>query len=179
MSSVDYNIIFESIENPSVRYYTIESFIQFHRSLRLIQRINLSFLGAESLECPLKYVIVDDMKIPRYRIFLHQDKPVDLKELREFLDKKRAYWMISTISIYTNHGNPLITNRVEDVLKSSYEFLWTMAFSHINPTYNQSQPMPQPMPQYQPLPPSPLPALPPPQAPQGPAFMRLFNPVSS
>ena len=169
-------IIFQDLET-SRQYTSVEMFVQAHRGFKMIQRQNVSFEGAEDLNHPLAFLIVDGIKIPRYKIFINMMQQTDLDPLIHFLISKRAFWMISSIEIWIDMSgnNVLKTHKVGLFLHEWKNMIWQLASNQMAQRLGDGQQEPPPMqmpqlppptpmgiPQYGPPPPMQLPQLPPP-----------------
>ena len=154
------NIIFQDLETHR-QYTTIDMFIQAHRGFRMIQRQNISFEGAEDINNPLPFLIVDGAKLPRYKMFINMTKQIDLDPLTSFLTSKHALWMISSIELWVDMSgnNVLKTGKVEMFLHEWKNMIWQLATNQITQRIGNGPQAPPPM-QMQ------MPQLPPP-APMG------------
>ena len=147
------NIVFENLETQ-MEYTTIEAFMQAHRGFKMIQRQNLSFEGAEDIDNPLPFILLDGVKIPRYRLSVLLDKKIKFDPLVAFLASKHAFWIISSISLYMEAaGNHVFrTNKVEYFFKNWEDIIWQLATTQIKQRIEASRLMPPPPPQLQMMP---------------------------
>ena len=155
------SLIFQDLETRR-QYTTIDMFIQAHRGFKMINRQTISFEGAEDIDHPLAFLIVDGIKIPRYKIFLNMTQQIDLDLLTSFLDSKRAFWMISSIDVWVDMSgnNVLKTAKVEMFLHEWKNMIWQLASNQITQRLGNGPQAPAPPMQIQ------MPQLPPP-APMG------------
>ena len=159
------NIVFEDLETHH-RYTSIETFKQAHRGFRLIQRQVISFEGAEDIDHPLTFLLIDGTKIPRYKLFISLSQQIDLDPLTTFLASKHAFWMISSIELWIDmSGNNILkTAKVGFFLQEWKNMIWQLASKQIAQIAGNGPQAPPPMqPVQMPLPPPmQMPQLPPP-----------------
>ena len=128
MTSSQIGIVFEQLDNPTIKITSIDEFIRMHNGLRQLSSRMVSFEGAEEPNSPLKFVWVDNQKYPRYNVYINLQVPTELKELNMFLDRKKFYWMISSVSIYADPNNLLYaTTKCRHFFEDHYELIWKMA----------------------------------------------------
>ena len=111
-------IIFRSLDDGTC-YSSVLAFIDRHRRLLKLQKQNISFVGIEDVQYPLPALIVDGQRIQRYILHMLSDTDISLKPLVDFLDRKRAWWIISSIFLY-NKQNPsqyLIGFKPEQIIR--------------------------------------------------------------
>ena len=160
---MSFDIVFEDLETHFT-YTSIESFKQSHRGFKLIQRQTISFEGLEDIDHPVLGLILDGVKIPRYKLSILFSDNLDLDPLTSFLDSKRAFWMISSIDFYIdNTGTRILkTGKVEMFLRQWKSMLAQLASKQINQIAPPPQQMPVPPPA-QPTSQQPLQLMPPAQ----------------
>lgn len=128
------NIIFESLENGN-KYYAIETFIQFHKGLKMINRQTISLEGAEDINHPLRFITVDGLKIPRYKVSLILSRAINLEPLTKFLESKRAFWLISSITLWREAGRNecRTTAKIETFLRNYQDMIFAFASKQLTP----------------------------------------------
>ena len=171
---MSFDIVFEDLETHFT-YTSIESFKQSHRGFKLIQRQTISFEGLEDIDHPVLGLILDGVKIPRYKLSILFSDNLDLDPLTSFLDSKRAFWMISSIDFYIdNTGTRILkTGKVEMFLRQWKSMLAQLASKQIN----QLAPPPQQMPVPPPAPPPQQMPVPPPAQPTSQQPLQLMPPA--
>ena len=134
MNSSQIGIVFEQLENSTVLISSIDEFIQAHNGLRQLSSRMVSFEDAEDPNYPLKFVWADNQKYPRYKVHINLSVPTELKKLNEFLERKKFYWMISSVFLYAD-GGP--NARVRTITKCRhffehhYELIWGLATTQL------------------------------------------------
>ena len=176
MENSQLSIILEQIDNPTVRFTDMHTFIKMHQGLPQLSSHIVSFEGAEDPRNPLKFVLVDGRKLPRYRLYLNLAIPIDLKPLQIFLEKKNFYWMICSIQVFSpSRGCVAATTKCKQYLEQQFNVMWDLATQQIEmmtyslpppPHHHQGLSIPLSIqPELPALPPAPIAQLPPPPSP--------------
>ena len=114
-----------SLMNKDVIFTDIPNWVNEIKSFKIPtpKSFQLSLEDGENIESPLRFLRINDVKIPRWYIQLQMGCPVaGIEKLAAFFRNKGFYWLVSYIQIYEQGSEKcLYINQIENFFRRSYD----------------------------------------------------------